>query len=328
MKKSSKKITTKSATQPPDNYRNNPSSTQYHIPVLLQETIAGLAIHPDGIYVDCTFGGGGHSKAILEKLSTKGKLIAFDQDEDAKKNLPDDERIVFVSHNFRHLQRFLRLHQITAVDGIMADLGVSSHQFDEAGRGFSTRFDAELDMRMDQRQSLTAFEVVKTYSEPQLHKLFEQYGEVTNAKTLAKTIVNARNHVSLKNIDAFKNALREVVKGNPNKYFAQVFQALRIEVNDELGALKEMLEQIPKLLKPGGRAAIITFHSLEDRLVKNFFRRGSFDQPEENPFINDERINELKLVTKKPIQPSEAELIENPRSGSARLRVAEKVSGG
>jgi len=305
----------------------NQSTKTYHIPVLLKETIAGLAIKPEGIYVDCTFGGGGHSKAILEKLSSKGKLIAFDQDEDAKKNLPDDERVVFVPHNFRHLQRFLRLHQINAVDGIMADLGVSSHQFDEAGRGFSIRFDAELDMRMDQRQSLTAFEVVKTYSEHQLQKLFEQYGEVTNAKTLAKTIVSDRNHVSLKTVDAFKNALREMVKGNPNKYFAQVFQALRIEVNDELGALKEMLQQIPKVLKPGGRAAIITFHSLEDRLVKNFFRRGSFDEPERNPFINDEKVNEFKIITRKPIQPAEIEMKENPRSGSARLRVAERVSG-
>jgi 16S rRNA (cytosine1402-N4)-methyltransferase len=252
-------------------------------------------------------------------------LFAFDQDEDAKRNVPDDERLVFVPHNFRHLERFLRLHQINAVDGIMADLGVSSHQFDEAGRGFSTRFDAELDMRMDQRQSLTAFEVVKNYNEVQLHKLFEQYGEVTNAKTLAKKIVDVRNHVSLKTIDAFKNALREVVKGNPNKYFAQVFQALRIEVNDELGALKEMLQQIPKLLKPGGRVAIITFHSLEDRLVKNFFRRGSFDEPERNPFINEVELNELKIITKKSIQPSEKEMNENPRSRSARLRVAEKI---
>lgn len=307
-----------------DQQINQPTEA-YHIPVLLQETIAGLAIDPEGIYVDCTFGGGGHSKAILQQLGPKGKLFAFDQDEDAKRNVPDDERLVFVPHNFRHLERFLRLHQINAVDGIMADLGVSSHQFDEAGRGFSTRFDAELDMRMDQRQSLTAFEVVKNYSEVQLHKLFEQYGEVTNAKTLAKKIVDVRNHVSLKTIDAFKNALREVVKGNPNKYFAQVFQALRIEVNDELGALKEMLQQIPKLLKPGGRVAIITFHSLEDRLVKIFFRRGSFDEPERNPFINEVELNELKIITKKSIQPSEKEMNENPRSRSARLRVAEKI---
>jgi 16S rRNA (cytosine1402-N4)-methyltransferase len=298
---------------------------EYHIPVLLTEVIEGLHIDPDGTYVDCTFGGGGHSKAILEKLSEKGKLIAFDQDDDAKENLPADERLVFVSHNFRHLQRFLRLQQVTAVDGIMADLGVSSHQFDEAERGFSTRFNADLDMRMDQRQSLTAFDVVNTYTEERLHKIFEQYGEVTNAKTLARTIVQVRNNASLKTIEGFKNALREIVKGNPNKYFAQVFQALRIEVNDELGALKEMLEQIPSLLKPGGRVAIITFHSLEDRLVKNFFRRGSFDEPEENPFINTETINELKVITKKPVVAMEKEMKENPRSRSAKLRIAEKV---
>jgi 16S rRNA (cytosine1402-N4)-methyltransferase len=297
----------------------------YHIPVLLAETIEGLNINRDGIYVDCTFGGGGHSKAILEQLSPKGKLVAFDQDADAKNNLPADERLVFVSHNFRHLQRFLRLEGITAVDGIMADLGVSSHQFDEAARGFSTRFNADMDMRMDQRQSLTAFDVVNTYTEQQLHKLFEQYGEVTNAKTLAKTIVQVRSVASLKTIDGFKNALREIVKGNPNKYFAQVFQALRIEVNDEAVALKEMLEQIPSLLKPGGRAAIITFHSLEDRLVKNFFRRGSFDEPEENPFINTEPVSELKVITKKPIIASDSETKQNSRSRSAKLRIAEKV---
>ena len=298
---------------------------QYHIPVLLDEVIEGLNIRPDGTYVDCTFGGGGHSRAILSKLSAKGRLVAFDQDDDAKKNLPDDERLIFISHNFRHLQRFLRLQQITTVDGIMADLGVSSHQFDEAERGFSTRFNAELDMRMDKRQTVTAFDVVNTYTEQRLHKLFEQYGEVTNAKTLAKTIVQVRSTASLKTVDGFKNAVREIVKGNPNKYFAQVFQALRIEVNDELGALEEMLQQVPTLLKPGGRIAIITFHSLEDRLVKNFFRRGSFDEPEENPFINTETVNELKVITKKPVQPSEKEMKQNPRSRSAKLRVAEKI---
>ena len=298
---------------------------QYHIPVLLNEVIEGLNIQPDGIYVDCTFGGGGHSKAILQKLSAKGKLVAFDQDSAAQKNLPNDERIIFVPQNFRHLQRFLRLHNIAAVDGIMADLGVSSHQFDEADRGFSIRYNAELDMRMDQRQSLTAFEVVNSYTEQQLHKIFEQYGEVTNSKTLAKKIVAIRSTASLKTIDGFKNALREIVKGNPNKYFAQVFQALRIEVNDELGALKEMLTQIPSLLKPGGRVAIITFHSLEDRLVKNFFRRGSFDEPEENPFINTEPVNELKVITKKPVLPADEELKQNPRSRSSKLRVAERI---
>jgi 16S rRNA (cytosine1402-N4)-methyltransferase len=298
---------------------------EYHIPVLLAETIDGLNIQPNGVYVDCTFGGGGHSKAILQELAANGKLIAFDQDDDAKKNLPDDERIIFVPQNFRHLQRFLRLHNITAVDGIMADLGVSSHQFNEADRGFSIRYNAELDMRMDQRQTLTAFEVVNTYTEQRLHKLFEQYGEVTNSKTLAKKIVDVRSTASLKTIDGFKNALREIVKGNPNKYFAQVFQALRIEVNDELGALKEMLKQIPSLLKPGGRVAIITFHSLEDRLVKNFFRRGSFDEPDENPFINTEPVSELKIITKKPIVPADTEMKQNSRSRSAKLRIAEKV---
>lgn len=303
----------------------NELTDAYHIPVLLTETIEALNIQPNGIYVDCTFGGGGHSKAILEKLSAKGKLIAFDQDDDAKKNLPDDERIIFVLQNFRHLQRFLRLHNISAVDGIMADLGVSSHQFNEADRGFSIRYNAELDMRMDQRQALTAFDVVNTYTEQRLHKLFEQYGEVTNSKTLAKKIVDVRSTASLKTIDGFKNALREIVKGNPNKYFAQVFQALRIEVNDELGALKEMLEQIPSLLKPGGRVAIITFHSLEDRLVKNFFRRGSFDEPDENPFINTESVSELKIITKKPIVPTDKEMKQNSRSRSSKLRVAEKV---
>lgn len=297
---------------------------EYHVPVLLHEAIDGLAIKPDGIYVDCTFGGGGHARAILQKLGPQGRLIAFDQDADAQRNLPADDRLLFIPQNFRHLQRFLRLHQVTAVDGILADLGVSSHQFDEADRGFSTRFDAPLDMRMDQRQTRTAYDVVQTYTEPQLHKLFEQYGEVTNSKTLAKTIVQIRDQVSLQTINGFKNALRGVVKGNPNKYFAQVFQALRIEVNEELVVLTELLQQIPKLLKPGGRAAIITFHSLEDRLVKNFFRRGSFDEPEENPFFNTQPENELLVITRKPISATAEELKRNPRARSARLRVAEK----
>ena len=300
-------------------------NSNYHTPVLLKEAVDGLKIVADGIYVDCTFGGGGHSKAILEKLGNNGKLIAFDQDEDAKRNIPKDPRIIFVPHNFRHLQRFLKLHNISVVDGILADLGVSSHQFDEAERGFSTRHDAPLDMRMDQRQSLTAADVIANYSEQQLHKIFEQYGEVTNSKTLARTIVELRSTQSLKSINAFKQALHGVVKGNPNRYFAQVFQALRIEVNDELGALKEMLQQIPPLLKPGCRAAIITFHSLEDRLVKNFFRRGTFEQTEENPFIMSKSVNELKVITRKPIEASEEEMRQNPRARSAKLRVVEKV---
>jgi len=301
-------------------------SQQYHIPVLLSEVIEGLHINPGGTYVDCTLGGGGHAKAILENLNSNGKLVAFDQDDEVRKNLPDDKRIIFVPQNFRHLQRFLRLHNITSVDGIIADLGVSSYQFDEAERGFSTRYNAELDMRMDQRQALTAYDVVNTYTEQRLHKLFEQYGEVTNAKTLARKIAEVRSSSSIKTTDDFKNAIREIVKGNPNKYFAQVFQALRIEVNDELGALKDMLEQIPSLLKPGGRVAIITFHSLEDRLVKNFFRRGSFDETEEHPFINSKPLNELKVISKKPILPAENEMKQNPRSRSAKLRVAEKMA--
>jgi len=303
-------------------------NSDYHTPVLLKEAVDGLNIVAHGIYVDCTFGGGGHSKAILEKLDNNGKLIAFDQDEDARRNIPKDPRIIFVPHNFRHLQRFLKLHNISVVDGILADLGVSSHQFDEAERGFSTRHDAPLDMRMDQRQSLTAADVVTNYSEQQLHKIFEQYGEVTNSKTLARTIVELRGippHAGLKSINAFKQALHGVVKGNPNRYFAQVFQALRIEVNDELGALKEMLQQIPPLLKPGCRAAIITFHSLEDRLVKNFFRRGTFQETEENPFIMSKSVNELKVITRKPIEASKEEMKQNPRARSAKLRIVEKV---
>jgi 16S rRNA (cytosine1402-N4)-methyltransferase len=285
-----------------------------------------LQIQEDGIYVDCTFGGGGHSRAILEKLSEKGKLVAFDQDEDARSNIPEDPRILFVPHNFRHIQRFLRLNGIKEVDGILADLGVSSHQFDEGGRGFSIRFDAALDMRMDQRQTKTAFDIIAIYSEQQLHKMFEQYGEVTNSKTLAKTIVETRRTTSMQTIDAFKNALSGIVKGNPNKYFAQVFQALRIEVNDELGALKELLENIPGVLKTGGRAAIITFHSLEDRLVKVFFKQGSFEEQDENPFEIKKRHNPLRLVNKKPLEATAEEMKRNGRSRSAKLRVAEKVA--
>lgn len=305
---------------------NDHDNSSYHVPVLLQEVLQGLNIQPDGTYVDCTFGGGGHSREILRQLGPQGKLIAFDQDADARQNLPDDPRIIFVPHNFRHLQRFLRLNNAIPVDGLLADLGVSSHQFDEADRGFSTRFDGDMDMRMDTRQTLTAFEVVNTYSEQQLHKLFEQYGEVTNAKTLARTIVQARPNLSLRTIANFKQALHSVVKGNPNKYFAQVFQALRIEVNDELGALKEMLQQIPSLLKPGGRAAIITFHSLEDRIVKNYFRKGTFeDEDLTDMFGNKPSEQVFKIITKKPVTASDAELKRNPRSRSAKLRVAEKA---
>ena len=297
----------------------------YHVAVLLHEAIEGLAIKPGGIYVDCTFGGGGHAREILSKLSPEGKFFAFDQDADARQNLPDDPRITFVPHNFRHLTRFLRLHQVTKVDGILADLGVSTHQFDEATRGFSTRFDADLDMRMDQRSELTAADVLNRYTEAQLHKIFEQYGEVTNAKTLAKFIVQARQAAPLKNSSTLRSMLQPIVKGNPHKYFAQLYQALRIEVNDELGALKELLEQVPSLLKPGGRVAIITFHSLEDRLVKNFFKRGMFEEVDDHPFESNRKPAELEPVNRKPIVPTANEIKENSRSRSAKLRVAEKL---
>lgn len=298
---------------------------QYHIPVLFNEAIEALDIKPGGVYVDCTFGGGGHSRGILEKLGKDGRLVAFDQDADAQRNLPADERVIFVPQNFRHIGRFLRLYKITAVDGVLADLGVSSWQFDEGERGFSTRFNGPLDMRMDRRQTVTAEEVLLTYSEERLHKLFEKYGEVTNAKTLAKHIVHNRQLKPLQTIESFRVLLQPVVKGNPHKYLAQVFQALRIEVNDEVGALREMLEQLPQVLKSGGRAAIITFHSLEDREVKNFFRHGSFEEAVENPFSTEEKESLLKVLTKKPVAPGAEEIKRNPRSRSAKLRVAERV---
>lgn len=304
---------------------NNAVNQNYHVPVLFAETLEALKVKPGGVYVDCTFGGGGHSKGILEQLNADGKLIAFDQDEDAAKNIPEDERVLFVPHNFRHVQRFLRLNRIAQVDGILADLGVSSHQFDEGVRGFSTRFDGPLDMRMDQRQDVKASDILKQYTEPQLHKLFEQYGEVTNSKTLAKHIVQHRSQSPLQTIAQLKSLISSVVKGNPNKYLAQVFQALRIEVNDEMGALKELLEQVPHVLKTGGRVAIITFHSIEDRIVKNFFRQGSFEEHDENPLLPNDKMNDLKIITKKPIVASDEEIKQNPRSRSAKLRVAERV---
>ena len=313
---------------PPDESKlplhSSADQLDYHIPVLLQETIDGLHIKADGIYVDCTFGGGGHSRALLQHLGEKGILVAFDQDEEAKKNLPQDNRVIFVPQNFRHLQRFLRVHKISQVDGILADLGVSSHQFDKAERGFSIRFDAALDMRMDQRQTTTAADILKKFTEVQLHKMLEQYGEVTNAKTLAKTIVQQRALMPIKTIQQFKQAVQSAVKGNPQKYFAQVFQALRIAVNDELGALKELLEQTTSLLKPGGIVAIITFHSLEDRIVKNFFKTGSFSEEVLDELYGGKPENLFKILTKKPILPSDSETRRNKRSRSAKLRLAEK----
>ncbi len=299
-------------------------STNYHIPVLLNEAVEALAIKSDGVYVDCTFGGGGHSREILKSLGENGKLIVFDQDEDARKNLPDDNRVIFVPQNFRHLKRFLRLHKFAKVDGILADLGVSSHQFDTAERGFSTRFDAQLDMRMDARQTVTAATVLNSFTELQLHKMFEKYGEVTNSKTLAKTIVEQRKIKPFTTINNFKQAIATIVKGNPNKYLAQVFQALRIEVNEEMKVLEEMLEQTKAVMNKDGRVAIITFHSLEDRVVKNFFKTGFIGVQEEDDLFGNKTENPLVVISKKPIEPSAAEQKINKRSRSAKLRVAQK----
>jgi 16S rRNA (cytosine1402-N4)-methyltransferase len=284
-----------------------------------------LNIQPDGVYVDVTFGGGGHSRGILSKLGPNGRLIAFDQDADAKNNLPNDDRVLFVPENFRYLQRFLRLHKIVQVDGVLADLGVSSHQFDEGSRGFSTRYDGPFDMRMDQRQQKTAAQVIETFSETELHKMFEQYGEVTNSKTLAKHIVTHRKHVKLNTVQDFKTLIAPVVKGNPNKYWAQVFQAIRIVVNEEMDVLKDFLAQLPLVVKPGGRAVIITFHSIEDRLVKNAFRPSQEEEKDAHPFLSTPKEVLWKIITKKPVVASEKEMKENNRSRSAKLRAAERL---
>jgi 16S rRNA (cytosine1402-N4)-methyltransferase len=307
------------------NPTSNIPKSDYHVPVLFHETMEQLNIIPDGIYVDATFGGGGHSRGILSKLGPKGRLIAFDQDADAKNNLPNDDRVLFVPENFRYLQRFLRLHKIDQVDGLLADLGVSSHQFDEGSRGFSTRFDGPFDMRMDQRQDKTAAQVIETLSETELHKMFEQYGEVTNSKTLAKHIVDNRKHVKLNTVQDFKTLIAAVVKGNPNKYWAQVFQAIRIVVNEEMEVLKEFLAQLPMVIKPGGRAVIITFHSIEDRIVKNAFKVAPEEENKTNPFLSNPREVIWKIITKKPVVASEKEMKENNRSRSAKLRAAERV---
>ena len=309
----------------PEYHEADENAAGYHVPVLLQECIQALRIIPDGVYVDCTFGGGGHSREILKHLDGNGRLIVFDQDEDARQNVLEDERLLFIPQNFRHLKRFLRLHKIPPVNGILADLGVSSHQFDEAERGFSIRFDAALDMRMDARAGKTAADVLNHYSEAELHRLFEKYGEVTNAKTLARAIVKQRSVAVFTTINAFKQSLYEIVKGNPNKYFAQVFQALRIEVNEELQALEEMLAQAIEVLAPGGRLAVISFHSLEDRLVKNFIKYGSAEEPEADEVFGTKPASPLKAIEKKPVTAGTAELKANSRSRSAKLRVAEKI---
>ena len=308
-----------------DSIASKAFASSYHTPVLFNETMEYLNIQPNGIYVDATFGGGGHSKGILSKLGPLGRLVAFDQDADAKNNLPEDKRLIFIPENFKYLQRFLRLHQITQVDGVLADLGVSSHQFDEGSRGFSTRYDGPFDMRMDQRATTTAAGVIESFSEAELHKMFELYGEVTNAKTLAKHIATQRKHVKLNTVQDFKTLIAPVVKGNPNKYWAQVFQAIRIVVNEEMEVLKDFLTQLPLVIKPGGRAVIITFHSIEDRLVKNAFRVSQEEEKDAHPFLSREREVFWKIITKKPVMASEKEMKENNRSRSAKLRAAEKL---
>ena len=296
----------------------------YHTSVLLHECIEGLAIKPDGVYVDVTFGGGGHSAAILEKLGKKGKLFAFDQDQDALQNAPDDDRFTLVHANFRDLKRFLRLHNALGVDGILADLGVSSWQFDTAERGFSYRFDGPLDMRMNRFAEKTAAQVLNTYSAEDLQKMFGEYGEVRNSKTLANAIVEQRSSQPLETIADLKSIAEQNRMGEAHKYLAQVFQAIRIEVNDELGALKDFLLQSIEVLNPGGRLVVLTFHSLEDRLVKNIIKNGNFEDEPVKDFFGHFKLD-LKAVNKKPVTASNEELKRNSRSRSAKLRIAEKI---
>ena len=296
----------------------------YHIPVMLSPCIEGLAIDPNGIYVDLTFGGGGHSSEILKHLD-KGHLYGFDQDDDAEANVPQDPRFTFVQANFRDFKKYLRLYGVTQVDGILADLGISSHQIDEPQRGFSTRFEGELDMRMSQSGSLTAKEVLNTYEEGRLHKIFGIYGEVKNAKTLAQAVVAERALQPFTTTESFKKILQKFApRGKEFKYFAQVFQALRIEVNDEMGALEEMLLQSVEVLKPGGRLVIMSYHSLEDRLVKNFINKGKFQGEVEKDFYGN-LIRPLEPVTRKAVTASAEEIGKNNRARSAKLRIAKKL---
>lgn len=291
---------------------------------MLQECMDGLNIKPDGIYVDVTFGGGGHSREILKRLGPKGRLLAFDQDADAQKNLPKDDRLTFIDQNFRYLKNNCRLQGAIPADGILADLGVSSHQFDQPERGFSIRFDADLDMRMDQGSSLTAKQIVNTYSEEQLHRIFGIYGEIKNAKTLAQTLVTQRLNKPIDTVDELKKAISKLIpKGKENKYLAQVFQALRIEVNQELEALKEFLEQTVDVLKTQGRLVVMSYHSLEDRLVKNFIAKGKFQGEVEKDFFGNQ-IKPLESITRKAIVASEEEIKLNNRARSAKLRIAVK----
>lgn len=298
----------------------------YHHPVMLKECIEGLNIKPEGVYVDLTFGGGGHSKVILEKLNG-GHLYAFDQDQDAKMNAQQikNSSFTFIEGNFRYLKRYLKMYGVQAVDGILGDLGVSSHQIDDAERGFSTRFDAELDMRMDRSASKTAKEVVNQYSQEELHRILGMYGEVRNAKTLAAAIVAARVNAEIKTVDDLKRILNKYAKrGKENKYYAQVFQSIRIEVNEELKALEEVLEQSTEMLKPGGRLVIMSYHSLEDRLVKSYVQKGKITGEVEKDFYGNV-IKPLEAVTRKPVTASEEEIKENNRARSAKLRIAEKL---
>ena len=295
----------------------------YHNPVLLSETVEGLNIKEDGIYVDVTFGGGGHSRKTLESLGPKGRLIAFDQDKDALLNTIDDSRFMLINENFRHMKRFLRFHGINSVDGILADFGVSSHQFDEAERGFSIRFDAQLDMRMNQQNALSAYALVNTYEEEDLKRVFWQYGELRTAPALAKTIIAARADKAIETTFELKAVLKKhLPKGRENKILAQIYQAIRIEVNQEIEVLKAFLLQVPELLNEGGRLSVISYHSLEDRLVKRFIRNGLFEgEPEKDVFGN------FEVPLKKVgglIVPDAKEIKLNNRARSAKLRIAEK----
>ena len=298
----------------------------YHTPVMLNECLAGLNIKPDGIYVDVTFGGGGHSRAILEQLTT-GKLYGFDQDADAKtqSKLIKDKNFTFIDANFRSLKQYLRLFGVKKVDGILADLGISSHQIDTPERGFSTRFNAELDMRMNQNAAISAKNILNESSVDELHKILGIYGEIKNAKTTAQTIYTARLNKPIETINDLKQILQKLApRGKENKYFAQVFQALRIVVNEEMSALEEFLQQTPEVLAPEGRLVVMAYHSLEDRLVKNFIRSGKFGgEVEKDLFGND--IKPLESVIRKAIEASPEEIEQNPRARSAKLRIAEPV---
>ena len=299
--------------------------SEYHRPVMLKESLEGLAIDPDGTYVDVTFGGGGHSRAILDRLSNKGRLIAFDQDPDAEANTINDPRFMLLPQNFRHLKRFLRLQGVGQADGILADLGISSHQIDTAERGFSTRFEGDLDMRMGQRGELTAFYVINSYSPDQLSEVLRSYGEIPNAKRAVTSIVQAREQAPIRTTGQLITVLAPLAKGKPAKYFAQVFQAVRIEVNQEIAALKEFLAQSTEVLKEGSRLVVIAYHSLEDRLVKNYIKKGAFEGDAVKDFYGNP-LMPFKPIGGKAIRPSEEEIDQNPRARSARLRIAEKRS--